>query len=237
MLDYLKLDTAIICNNDFSEANLKNTFDFFTRNGFNNFIFLYDFDFDVNYPSTAIRNMKIIRDRLKALKPIDKHITAKARFNFIMTEDLLNNQYVDQMNSAKRCKQIFLHIPAFYNSECVSPILHQLLYRKKLTPVFTSFDKNIATCDEVYLDKFVFKSTAGIFAFDFNYFFSNTDSVNNIIRKSIIQNISLTVCFSGELSDYAGISKVLYNFKSKNSKDYCIDLFRHLYKSSNLLLK
>ena len=235
MLDYLKLDTAIICNNDFSEDNLKNTFEFFLQNGFSNFIFLYDFDFDIHYPSTAIRSMKTLRNRLKIFKQTDKHINVKLRYNFIVTAELLNNPYVDRMNSIKRCKQIFLQMPAFFESDCINPILHQLLYRRKQMPVFTSFDKNIVTCSKNSLENCVFKSTAGIFSLDFNYLFSNTEEVNKIIQKAIIQNIPLAVCFSGELSDYAGLSKVLYNFKSKNSKDFCIDFFRHIYKSSNLL--
>ena len=234
LLDYLKIDTAIVCNNDFSEENLKETIELFSKNGFSKFIFLCDFDFDIHNPIVAMRNLRALNKMLKLIQ-LPKHISVRSGFNFVLTEDLLDNRYLNKMIACQRSKQIFLRMPLFYESESINPILNHLLYKLKLTTVFTDFNKNLISCSRNYLDTYVLKPTAGIFALDFNYLFSSSPDVHNLIIKSIIQNISLAVSFSGELGYYTAMEKILNDFKSKESSDYCIDFFRHLYKSSILL--
>ena len=236
MLDNLKIDTAIICNNDFSEPNLKETVDLFSVNGFTKFIFLYDFDFDIHNPIFAMRNLKTLNKRLVSID-VPKGISVKVAFNFVLTDDLRNNRYLQQMIACQGSKQIFLRMPAFYESDSISSVLNHLLYKLKLTPVFTDFNKNIVSCSSEYLDDFVFKSTAGVFAFDFNYLFSNSSAVHGLMIKAIIQNISVAVSFSSNIGAYAAMEKIFSDFKTKESRDYCVDLFRHLYRSSILLSK
>ena len=234
MLEYLKIDTAIICNNDFDETNLKETIELFSANGFAKFIFLYDFDFDIHNPIIAMRNLKALNKRIGSIS-VPKGISVKTAFNFVLTEDLKNNRYLNRMIKSQVSKQIFLRMPTFYESDSISSILNHLLYKLKLTPVFTDFNKNIVSCSSEYLDGYVFKSTAGVFAMDFNYLFSNSSAVHNLMIKAIIQNISVAVSFSGSLGSYAAMDKIFFDFKAKESNDYCVDLFRHLYKSSTLL--
>ena len=232
MIDYLNFDVAIICSNDFSEVKLRETFDFFVPLGIKNFIFLYDFDFDLKIPSDEIKKIKLIRDRISFIKP--KGISVKCYFNFVFSSELNDNLYIRSMTS--KVKPLFVQLPAFYQDYAISATLNNLLYKQKKLPIFTGFEKSLVTSPTQYINELVFKATAGVFALDFNFLTSTSDISQKLIYKAMRNNIPLVICFSNDLSDYAGFEKVLYNYKIKNSEAFLNDLSNHL-KSSFSLLK
>ena len=235
MIDIFKIRTAIICNNDFSKETLNKTFEFFISRGFDKFIFLYEFDFDLRSPAEANLRIKDISDKINLLKP--KGISVKVAYKFVFSDVLKENLYLSDMIS-KKDRLIFLQLPMFYNDIKVNEILNYLLYKEKLQPIFVDFDRNIITCDDEFLNSNIFKSTAGIFAFDFNFLMSDSDNALKWVDRALKNNIYIFPCFSADLFNYAGYDKVLYNCEFKNgnlsSFDY-FDLLRGIKATEKLL--
>ena len=233
MKSYLKFETALICDNDFSESNIKNVFECFSEKGFKKFIFLLDFDFDHKLPEDGIEKIKMLRKRISTLKP--RAFQTEIFFNFTFSSDLSDNPYLSKMNGSKN-DLLFLSMPPFYNDEEINSTLNNLLYKQKLLPVFTSFERNIKTCDDEYLNKFVFKSTAGIFALDFKYLINDAPNVHAVLEKAIADGIHIVPCFSMPLFYYADYEHSLSDFQGNCDSQFCIKLSRHIH-SSFLLFK
>lgn len=230
MKSFLKFETAIICDNDFSESNIKNIFECFSEKGFKKFIFLLDFDFDNKLPKDGVEKIKNIRKRIFSLKP--RALRAEIFFNFTFSTELADNPYLLKMNNKRNL--LFLTLPPFYDNEEINAVLNNLLYKQKFTPVFTSFDRNIKTCSNEYLQNFVFKPTAGIFAMDFRYLASNFYCANKSILKAVQEKIHIVPCFSLPLFYYADYEASLNDFQKYNSNEFCIELSRLIHISFNL---
>jgi len=231
MRGFLDIDTAVICNNDFSEDNLRNTFDIFVERGFKKFIFLFDFDFDYKVPSQSIQTIKDIRYRLNMLRP--KGVHAECYFKFIFSEAIKDNLYIDKM-LPKNSRTIFLDIMPFCEDDSIGGTLNYLLYKQKKLPIFICFEHTLLTSSAEFVHS-VFKSNAGVFAFDFDFLTSDSSLAHEVILKSIIQKIPMMFCFSRDLTYYSGFLKVLYNFKSKNSENFILDFSEHLHRSFELI--
>ncbi len=224
-MDIFKIKTAIICNNDFSVETLNKTFEFFISRGFINFIFLYEFDFDLRSPAEANRRIKDISEKINLIKP--NGISVKVTYKFIFSDSLKENSYLADMIS-KKDRHIFLQLPVFYNDIKANEILNYLLYKEKLQPIFVDFDRNIITCDDEFLNTNIFKSTAGVFAFEFNFLMSDSEYALKWIDRALKKDIRIFPCFSADMFNYAGFDEVLYNCKRIHEKDSSFDFWRRI---------
>ena len=199
---YLDFDTILIDNQLFDETILLATFQFFSELGIRHFIFTYELDCDRMTIPAALSKLKHVQSRLKRCK------TRGSRFYLalrpILTEGLVTHKQFKRLAFGQSSDCLFLSLPLFVGDEWVASDLNYLLYKQKLNPVFTSFERNLQTNSKELVNSISHISSA-VYALDAMLLTSNEGFA---IAQDLIKNgCRILPCVSKHLSEYAGIQK------------------------------
>jgi hypothetical protein len=231
-LAYLDFDTLLICNNCFDEESVKFTFDFFKDVGIRKFIFTYEFDRDVKPMSFAIQKFKTLKPYLKSLAP--RGVRIYTAFNVIMSDGVVFDTSFNRLTMG-HSDRVFIDLP-FYNYEnWLESDMNHLLYKNKLKPALTSFERNfdILECRPM-LDRFIAIKNA-VFCMDINYITSihATDD----LKKLILHGTNIFPCISNHPFNYPGIIKSFNMLQDRIGNPNYAKLCNIFYNSSKSIME
>ncbi len=218
---YLDFDTLVICNNDFSESFLASCFDFFGELGIKNFIFTYDFDVANRPISGGLQTLRTLKPYLHTFQPRGTRVFTA--INVILSKDIAYNEDLTRL-TISNTERLFVNLPIFDGQSWLEPDLTHLVYRKKLRPLFTSFERNAITYDNPMIERFSRLPNA-VFCIDANYMFSlRSQAKLTLLLKS---GARILPCISNKMSDYVAVLQGYSDLKKRLG----ISLYRELCKN------
>jgi hypothetical protein len=215
---YLDFDTILIDNQCFEETDLVDTFSFFSKLGVKHFIFTYEMDFDRVTISRSVQKAKQLNRRIQSLLP-------RGCRAYTVVRPLLIQGLAFHPELWRLCLSgtnfLFLSLPLFVGDNWVPSDLNFLLYKQKINPVFTSFERNLFTNSKDLLGRISHISTA-VYAMD-AMFLTSADGFS--VAQGMLQGqVRLLPCLSKHLSEYAGIQKSYERLLNGTSRDAYLTL-------------
>lgn len=226
---YLDFDTLLVCNNYFDEESVKHTLTFFNDLGIRKFIFTYDYD---RIPmSFAVSKFRTIKPYIKSCAPRGSQIYTS--FNVLMSEGLVFEPSFKRL-SLGHSDRIFINCPLFNYDGWLESDMNRLLYKNKLKPDFTSFERNLLICDRQMINRFLSIKNA-VFGIDLNYLTAIKNTLDT--EKIISRKINIMPCISSHIFNYPGVKKHFDQLKDRiGVNDYC-DLLASFHDSTKEILK
>lgn len=230
-MSYLDFDTLLICNNCFDEESVKFTLDFFKDVGIRKFIFTYEFDCTVKPMSFAIQKFKTLKPYLQLLAP--RGVRIYTAFDVIMSDGIVFDPSFKRFTMG-HSNRVFIDLP-FYNYEnWLESDMNHLLYKNKLKPAFTSFERIGDIYEPAMLDRFMTIKNA-IFCMDVNYLTSIQATSN--VKKLILQGATIFPCVSNDPFNYPGIIKSFNLLKDRIGYSNYLKLCNIFYNSSKAIME
>lgn len=199
MLSYLGFDTVIVDNGLYDSASLSVVFEKFAQYGVKKFVFLSDFSLANN--SFSLENIKLrnFADSLDSICP--RGVRGKVFYNLLLDSGSAFNPEFKRLYAVKKHSSVFCSLPYMLESsyEDISKDMNNMLYRHKAFPIFSNFDKVLATSSPDACYKLLNDIKAG-FCFDIGYLLdpSNIDTVKMILKNN--SNVILKI--SKNISEY-----------------------------------
>lgn len=206
---YLDFDTLVVCNHDFSEVFLADFFPFFHELGIRNFIFTYDFDVANRSVSEGLRLFRTLKPYLHRYQPRGTRVYTA--INVILDQDVSYNQDLCRL-ALPQGNRMFISLPIFTGNEWLETELSRLVYRKRMQPIFTSFERNAITYSVDMLERFS-RIPQTIFCLDANYMFSLR--AQSKLTSLLCANVRILPCISNHMSDYVGIFNGYADLKNR----------------------
>ena len=194
-------DTVVVNANAYNYESVKQLLAFFPKYSFNNFIFLFDYDFKLHSLPFQKEKIKSFISNIKPVLPRGVHITAY--FNLLLDHSSTLNKNILKLRANKSSGTLFVTLPPLHpdNYDIYAKDINKLLYDNKICPVFVGFDKLLSISDRNIWNK-LFGNKNAIFTFDI------LNPNNESIIDEIIQNdISIIPTLSSHCSEYAGITE------------------------------
>jgi hypothetical protein len=161
----LDFDSLVICNDDHNLESLKLTMDHFRELGIRNFIITMPVDL-VNDPWASIKNnYKSFKDSITTIKP--RGCTVSVVHNTYIVPGAAFNPILHKLTFAKT-NRLFIQIPLFLDDSWFSPEINYFLYKQKLLPIFTRFERTLISSNKEFSTK-LYKIQKGAYCVDINY--------------------------------------------------------------------
>ncbi len=195
----LDFNSLVICNEDGSYKSLSDTLLYFSELGIKNFIVTQSFDLNVSSQSKIISDCKMIKETIAAARP------RGVRVHFVPTiflsPKLLKNPFIKRLK-IRNSNTVFIQAPFFVNDHWIHSDLNYLLYRQKLRPVFTRFEKNLISCTPKFATS-LFKTQKAAYCIDLNFFVSQKYEFRLhqavTFESPIIPCVSNNLCMYGDM--------------------------------------
>lgn len=228
---YLDFDTLLIDNQEFEDVDLIHTFRFFSDLGIKHFIFSYEVDCDRTTVPLALSKLKRFHKRLQHCKVRGSQI--HSTLCLFLTERLVTHDMLKRL-TFEESNCLFLSLPLFVGDEWIASDLNFLLYKQKMCPVFTSFERNLQTNSAALLNCISHISSA-VYAID--AMFLTSDEGFAFAMDLIRKGCRILPCVSKHLSEYAGIQKSYLRLSNCVARSDYADLCKCFnYTKSFLLL-
>ncbi len=228
---YLDFDTLLICNNYFDKESVKFTLDFFKEVGIRKFIFTYEFDRNVKPMPFAIQKLKTLKPYLKSLAP--RGVRIYTAFNVVLSNGIVFDRSFNRL-SMGHSDRVFVDLPFYNYNDWLESDMNHLLYKNKLKPAFTSFERNFNIYENAMIDRFIGIKNA-IFCMDINYLTSihTTDD----LKKLILCGTNILPCISNHPFDYPGTIKSFNLLKDRIGDQNYKRLCHIFYNSSKDIME
>ena len=216
MLPSLGFDTVIVRNRAHDADSLSALFELLYPCGIRNFIFLADIDLATDALSLMDTRVKNFYSHLKSVTPRGVHV--KIFYNLILDRGAAFNKDIKRLYADKKHSALFVTLPIMLDSnyDAIANDVNQLLYRRKVFPIFTDFNMTLETSSYDFCLKLVNDVKAG-FGIDVNYLF---DPKNIKLAESLLRSGAKFIpTISHELSDYVGIMNEADFFMEKIGKN------------------
>ena len=227
----LGFNNLIIANNDFSESNIEKTFSFILRHGFRRIIFLYDFDVYSDRLPRHLEDISNLSSHIKKYKPYG--VSATIESNVIFTRD---TAYYDKLSmlSNRKTKHLFIGMLPFDGETWYDRSMGHLINHRRLTPVFTSFERALLSNTESF-SSYLISTQPAAFSIDINSFIS--PAMLPYIKRLIAANRLIIPTISGVIEDYVALSENLQYFRQMIGEVNYTKLFLNVTKSNKLFIK
>ena len=227
---YLDFDTLLICNNYFDKESVKYRLEFFKSVGIRKFIFTYEFDRYAYPTSFAIQKFRTLKPYLKSLAP--RGVRIYTAFNIVMTEGFVFDPSFNRFTFG-HSNRVFVDLPFYDYEHWLESDMNRLLYKNKLNPAFTSFDRNFTVCDRDMLNRFLSIKNA-VFCLDINYMTSI--NVTNDLENFVLRKTNILPCISNHIFEYPGIIKSFNLLQNRMGKQNYTKLCKIFYNSSKAIM-
>lgn len=224
-MSFLPFDYLVISNQNFDADSLQDTFSFFSAHGIRKFIFLLDFDRSLHTFSQIKDRKTMVDHSLRAVRT--KDFSVQSFLNLELSEGILYDPTLDRL-LLQHSSHLFTKLPLFCDDAWVDADLNYLLYKKKITPILSSFEGNIYTNSQARIDQ-IFSSRAYSIALDLNYITAIDSDLR--LRQIISREISVVPCISHSLSNYVGVSQAFDDLKARLGASSYAQLSRNLFAS------
>lgn len=226
---FLPFDSLVIANQDFELQSVKDTLSFFASCGIRKFIFLLSFDRS-HHTVAWIKDRKKRLDRLiNSVRP--SGVFVQSFLNFELSEGIIYDPTVDRLLS-KHSSFLFVKAPLFCDESWVDADLNHLLYKKKLTPIMTSFEGNISTNSQSRIDQ-IFTSNTYWLSLDLNYITAKDSEPR--MKQIISREIHVLPCITHSLSNYVGILEAFDDMKLRYGTNLYTQMNRGLLSTQQQL--
>ena len=162
LLDFTSL---VISNDDYSLNSLRENVEFFHDIGIKKFIVTYSYNPSSDSNRTLYNGIRAIKENISTIRPRGAKI--KLAVNVYLSSGASYNPMLKKL-SFENSDKIFVQLPLFVDNAWLPQELNFLLYKQKLTPVFTSFEKNLISCDYEFASQ-LYKIQKSVFCLDLNY--------------------------------------------------------------------
>lgn len=233
MLSFLGFDTIVIHNYNRFVVDSKHMFELFYNIGVENFIFAFDFDPRIDSVTIMNYNFKQIKQSL--LNSTSYRVKIKCIYNLMISPGAAFNNVIPRICSNKSNNVLFLSLPLFtdVNYDPIALDINHLLYKRKITTVFSSIEKVIETSSLDFCIKFL-NNPRIAFTVDINYLFD--PSRENFFNRLIDSKSNILPCISGDMFNYAGVLASADNALSKYGKKKYYNLCSQINRSSLTLI-
>ena len=226
----LDFDSLVICNNDNSAESLRLTIDHFKALGIKKYIVTLPVDIVADSMYDIRYKYKSLKALLDTIKP--RGCTFKVVYNTYIAPGVAYNPILSKLSFANT-NRLFIQTPLFLNDSWFSPQINHFLYKRKLLPVFTCFERTLVSSDKEFSSK-LYKIQKGAYCIDINYMtsFEGITRVKEMMRAgaTILPSISthcnkyVSATYRFErMSDRMG--KILYLKYCKYINDCCKNIF------------
>lgn len=233
MLSFIGFDTIIIFYNRQTADDIVAIITLLYKIGIKNFIIVFDFD-------PLIDSISIIRSKIdnfnKSIRlVIPNRIKIKYTFNLVMSQGVAFNDAVQRLYANRKNKTLFLALPLFVdnNYDPIAIDINHLLYKRKITTIFTSFEKIIETSSLKFCMKFI-ENPKISFTVDINYLFN--PEKQRFVNSVLTSNTLILPSISNSVSNYAGILSVADNALEIYGKKKYYNLCSQINHSSTKLV-
>lgn len=198
MLDFDYL--IVVCPSESSES-LTNTIQFFVHEGIKKFLFVLDFDRNCATVSMMLERIRHFTALLKPLRPhgIQFYVSA----NLFLTKDVLYDPQLYRLcigHSNVLCAQL----PLILNSGWIDTDLNHLLFHKKISPLFISFEQNLVSNPPSVIQSYT-KSRFFRFSVDIDYM--TILDAESFVRQAIHEKIPILPCVFYDWKKYESAVK------------------------------
>ena len=226
----LDFDSLVICNNDNSLESIKLTIDHFKALGIKKYIVTLPVDIEADSMYDIQLKYKNLKASLASIKP--RGCTLKVVYNTYIAPGVSYNPILSKLSFAKT-NRLFVQTPLFLNDSWFSPQINHFLYKQKLLPVFTCFERTLVSSDKDFSSK-LYKIQKGACCVDINYMtsFEGITRVKEMMRAGAMilpaisshcdKYVSAPYRFE-RMSDRMG--KILYLKYCKYINDCCKNIF------------
>lgn len=198
MLDFNYL--IVVCPSD-SLALLTSSIQFFVDQGIKKFLFVLDFDRNQATVSMMLDRIRQFAGKIKPLRPrgIQFYVSA----NLFITNGILYDPQVSRLcigHSNILCAQLPLSLR--YN--WIDPDLNHLLFHRKISPLFISFERNFIANPPTDIQRYT-NSQFFRFAIDMDYI--TMLDAEPLVRQAICEKIPILPCVFHDWKQYEAAPK------------------------------
>ncbi len=222
ILTYLGFETLLIDNFSYDDNDLSALFDLFVPLGIRNFIFLSDFDFEINALTIETVKRKNFNRKLKSF--ISRNVHAEMFWKLNLSQGVAFNKNFHRIYALKKYRSFFAHYPLFADDKRhdIAKDLNYLIYKSKSFPILCDFDSVMDTSSTAsYLNLFDVKNIA--FGIDLNYLF-RLDKVE-FVKFLSSKNVFVFPMISHDIANYYTIMNdvefAIKKIGKKNFKQLC----------------
>ncbi len=208
-MPFLPFDYLVISYQSFDSLSLKDTISFFSECGVRKFIFLLNFDRTRHTVSWIKDRQKLLDQSLRDVHP--KGLIVCSFLNLELSEGIVYDPAVERL-ILNHSPFLFVKIPLFCDDSWIDSDLNYLLFKKKISPILTSFEGNIHTNSQARIAQML-RSQAYRFSLDLNYLTAlNSDF---LFKQIISREISLLPSISHDVSNYVAITQAFSDLKER----------------------
>ncbi len=195
-MSVLSFNSLVICNGDHDLSSLADTLKYFSSIGIRKFIITFDVDLVVSSEFDILNDYKAFKKSVKSIKPFGVKILITP--NVHLSQGVTQNPFLKKL-TIPNTDMIFIQTPLFVDGTWLNPDLNYLMYKQKLRPVFTCFERNLISC-KYEISNQLYKTKGAIFCIDINYMTSI--SAESRIRQGLERNINIVPAISNDLLTY-----------------------------------
>ena len=226
MLDF---DYLIITNQYFSTDSLRSTVQFFVERGIRKFIFTLDFNRELRTVTWIMDRLKRLDELLKSFRP--RSVSFYVCANLTLTEGVLYDPQLRRL-CIDRSNLLFIQLPFFVDEAWIRSNLNHLLFERKISPIFTSFENNLQTNPSSLLESCL-RSSFYRFAIDVNYL-TALDS-KPFVARVIDERIPILPCVSHSLPNYVGVDSAFAQLRQSLGEAQYFQLCRTIQQGGHKL--
>ncbi len=225
----LDFDTLVICNSNYKPFVLRNLMTYFSDCGIKKFIIIRFSDVYRQPKDEIIPKFKRFKKEISKIRIRGCKIHVYHGL-FVHNGDLLTH-------FATRLKVygsdlIFLKTPIYGDLSWINPELNHLVFKKKILPVFTSFERNLKTCPTDFANN-LFKAHNAMFCVDLK-FFLNPD-YEHYIYRAITSETTVIPCITLHDGKYPNIVEKFEIFRQTVGDHAYFSLCKHIDRSCKRL--
>lgn len=213
----LDFNSLVICNDFYSNDELKEALSFFQSIGIRKFIVLKNIDPALDSTFSINNQMKNLNAKIKANKPRGALVRSCA--NIYLSPKVMQHPILKDLTLGDT-DIVFIQPPLFVTDSWLQPDLNYLLYKQKLKPSFSCFERTYMSCKQ-NVTQGLLKIKSASFCLDIDLICSkdHEDFITYCMRenKIILPSISRDI-----RSYYPIISRFQYMRERMGNKKYLL---------------
>ena len=227
-MNSLGFDTLILNARPYTDESIKLLVDIFAPLDIRNFVFLHEFDQQLDPLSVALDSARSFEERISLQLP--RGVRAKALMSVKFSTEIAVTSELRRLCPSRKVNSLFVSLPIFLSpsDNDLATALNRLLYRSKIDPIFSSFETICETSPKQFSDKLLAINSCS-FAFDINYLFRADN--HELAAMLADRNVHILPCISHDPSCYAGIAESAQYFIDTHGKQLYYKLCSQINRS------
>lgn len=228
----LPFDTLAVDCRPYTYERLLDIFELFVPLGIKRFLFIYDVDMRTDNLLLRKESVHAFKDKLSSFRFRGVHSDIAYRLS--LYDAVSSNPEIKKFFISKKSNSLLLALPLFCdtNDNTFAASLNTLLYRRDITPVFTSFESVWRSSSKEFCEKLLgVRSTA--VCVDVNSLFALN---NQILAEALIdKRAKILPCITHDISNYISTERLIEEFILNFGKDRYFSLTSQINRVSSVI--